>query len=77
VALLAAASTPLRRPGAEAWLAGRELDEASAREAAEQCVADLDPTGDIHGSGEYRRGLVEVMVRRALLKAAERARGGS
>jgi CO/xanthine dehydrogenase FAD-binding subunit len=77
VALLAAASTPLRRPGAEAWLVGRELDEMTAREAAEQCVAELDPTGDIHGSAEYRRGLVEVMVRRALLKAAERARGAS
>jgi CO/xanthine dehydrogenase FAD-binding subunit len=77
LALLAAASTPLRRPGAEAWLAGRELDEVNAREAAEQCVADLDPTGDIHGSAEYRRGLVEVMVRRALLKAAERAKGAS
>ena len=74
VALLAAASTPLRRPGAEAWLTGRELDEETAREAARQCVEDIDPTGDIHGSGEYRRGLVEVMVRRALVKAAERAK---
>jgi CO/xanthine dehydrogenase FAD-binding subunit len=77
VALLAAAPTPLRRPEAESWLAGRELDEAAAREAAALCVVDLDPTGDIHGSAEYRRGLVEVMVRRALLKAAERAKGAS
>ena len=74
IGLLAAAPTPLRRPEAEAWLAGRELDEETAREAAQQCVADLAPTGDIHGSSEYRRGLVEVMVRRALLKAVERAK---
>jgi CO/xanthine dehydrogenase FAD-binding subunit len=77
VGLLAAAPTPLRRPEVEAWLAGRELDEATAREAAERCAADIDPTGDIHGSAEYRRGLAEVMVRRALLTAIERARGGA
>jgi CO/xanthine dehydrogenase FAD-binding subunit len=74
IALLAAAPTPLRRPEAEAWLAGCELGEETAREAAARAVADIRPTGDIHGSSEYRRGLVEVMVRRALLKAAERAR---
>jgi CO/xanthine dehydrogenase FAD-binding subunit len=34
----------------------------------------VNPSGDIHGSGEYRRGLAEVMVRRALALAAERAR---
>ena len=75
LALLAAASTPLRRPAVEEWLIGREIDEATAREAAEQSMADLNPTGDIHGSAEYRRGLVQVMVRRALIKAAERAKG--
>jgi carbon-monoxide dehydrogenase medium subunit/6-hydroxypseudooxynicotine dehydrogenase subunit alpha len=77
IALLAAAPTPLRRPETEAWLVGRELDEATARGAAEQCVSGLHPTGDIHGSSEYRRGLAEVIVRRALLKAAERAKGGA
>lgn len=75
VALLAAASTPLRRPEAEAWLVGREIDEATACEASEICVADLHLTGDIHGSAEYRRGLIQVMVQRALLNASERAKG--
>jgi CO/xanthine dehydrogenase FAD-binding subunit len=75
LALLAAASTPLRRPTVEEWLIGREIDDATGREAAEQSMVDLNPTGDIHGSAEYRRGLVQVMVRRALIKAAERAKG--
>lgn len=77
IALLAAASTPLRRPEVEAWLAGRGIDEGTAAEAAERSVADIHPTGDIHGGGEYRRGLVQVMIRRALLKAAERAKGAA
>jgi CO/xanthine dehydrogenase FAD-binding subunit len=74
LALLAAAPTPLRRPAVEAWLPGRALDEATVAEAARQAAADVNPSGDIHGSGEYRRGLAEVMVRRALALAAERAR---
>jgi carbon-monoxide dehydrogenase medium subunit/6-hydroxypseudooxynicotine dehydrogenase subunit alpha len=73
VALLGAGSTPMRAPAAEEWLVGVKLDEANAAEAAARSIADVHPTGDIHGSAEYRRGLVEVMVKRALLRAAERA----
>jgi CO/xanthine dehydrogenase FAD-binding subunit len=75
IALLAAAPTPLRRSEAEAWLVGRELSEQTAAEAAAQATAEISPSGDIHGSSDYRKGLAEVLLRRALLKAAERARG--
>jgi CO/xanthine dehydrogenase FAD-binding subunit len=73
VALLAAGSTPMRVPEVEDWLVGLRVDEAAAAEAATRAVADVHPTGDIHGSAEYRRGLVGVMTRRALLQAAARA----
>jgi CO/xanthine dehydrogenase FAD-binding subunit len=73
IALLAAAPTPLRRPEAEASLAGPALDEATIAEAARLAAMDINPSGDIHGSSEYRKGLAEVMVRRALTRAAERA----
>lgn len=72
VALLAAGSTPLRAPAVEEWLVGTRIDEAVAAEAAAMAIADVHPTGDIHGSAEYRRRLVGVMVRRALLQAAGR-----
>jgi len=71
IALLAAAPTPLRAPRAERALAGRLPDEDAAREAAALAVAEIEPTGDIHGSTEYRRGLIEAMVRRAILAAAK------
>jgi CO/xanthine dehydrogenase FAD-binding subunit len=73
IALLAAGPRPLRAREAEAALAGRAVDEAAAADAAAVAVRDLHPTGDIHGSSDYRRGLVQAMVRRALLLAAERA----
>jgi CO/xanthine dehydrogenase FAD-binding subunit len=74
IALLAAAPTPLRAREAEQVLLGAELTEASAAEAAARAVVDVHPTGDIHGGSEYRHGLVQAMVRRAVLRAAERAK---
>jgi CO/xanthine dehydrogenase FAD-binding subunit len=74
IALLGAADTPLRADAAERALAGGPVDESSAAEAARLAVADIDPTGDIHGGSEYRKNLIEAMVRRGLLEAAGRAR---
>jgi carbon-monoxide dehydrogenase medium subunit/6-hydroxypseudooxynicotine dehydrogenase subunit alpha len=74
VALLAAAATPVRAHAAEQLLTGRRLDEETAREAAALAVEDVRPTGDIHGSSEYRRGLIEALTRRALLVAAGQAK---
>ncbi len=74
IALLAAASTPLRAAEAERVLVGHAPEEQIAREAAARAVADIAPSGDIHGGREYRRGLVEALVRQAILRAAERAK---
>ena len=74
LALLAAAPTPVRASEAERFLRGRALDEASVRETAALAVSGIAPTGDIHGSTEYRRGLIETLVRRALSAAAARAK---
>jgi carbon-monoxide dehydrogenase medium subunit/6-hydroxypseudooxynicotine dehydrogenase subunit alpha len=73
IGLLAAAPTPLRATAAEKSLVGSELDQAAAEAAASRAVEEIEPTGDIHGSTEYRTGLIEVMVRRAIVAAAERA----
>ena len=70
IALLGAADTPLRASEAEAELKGKRLNEDLAAEAARVATRDIEPTGDIHGSGKYRKRLIEAMVRRALLKAA-------
>jgi carbon-monoxide dehydrogenase medium subunit/6-hydroxypseudooxynicotine dehydrogenase subunit alpha len=75
--LLAAAATPVRATEAEEALVGERIDEAAAARAAKRAVADIQPTGDIHGSAEYRKDLVEVMARRAIVAAAERARNGA
>jgi carbon-monoxide dehydrogenase medium subunit/6-hydroxypseudooxynicotine dehydrogenase subunit alpha len=75
VALLGAGATPLLAREAGEALSGRRVDEAAAAEAAAAAVAGITPTGDIHGSAEYRRELIEVMARRAIEAAAARAHG--
>ncbi|HEY4278539.1 MAG TPA: xanthine dehydrogenase family protein subunit M [Conexibacter sp.] len=72
IALLGASDTPLRATEAEQALAGQQIDAETAAEAGELAVREVEPTGDIHGSGEYRRRLTATMVKRALLLAADR-----
>jgi CO/xanthine dehydrogenase FAD-binding subunit len=75
IALLGAAPTPVRAAEAESALIGSRVDDAAAVAAADEAIAEISPTGDIHGSAEYRRELCGVMVRRALAAAAARADG--
>jgi carbon-monoxide dehydrogenase medium subunit/6-hydroxypseudooxynicotine dehydrogenase subunit alpha len=77
VGLLAAAPTPVRASDTESMLVGERIDEALAVKAGERAAAGVQPTGDIHGSAEYRKRLIGVMARRAILAAAERAAGGA
>jgi carbon-monoxide dehydrogenase medium subunit/6-hydroxypseudooxynicotine dehydrogenase subunit alpha len=76
ISLLGAGPTPLRPGDAEAALVGGPVDLSTATEAARLAVRDASPTGDLHGSADYRRDLIETLTRRALLAAGERAGGG-
>jgi len=63
---------------AGAVLQNGSIDEASAAEVGRRASAAVDPPDAVHGSGAYRREMVAVYVRRALLAAAARAgRGGA
>jgi aerobic carbon-monoxide dehydrogenase medium subunit len=64
------------RPTAvEQALLGQPAQEEAVK-AAVQTVADgIDVQGDIHASPEYRAHLARVLTRRAVLQAAQRARG--
>jgi CO/xanthine dehydrogenase FAD-binding subunit len=72
IALLGAGPTPVRPAEAEVELLGRAPREAAAAAAAE-AVRGATPTGDLHGSADYRRGLIETLVQRAIHAATERA----
>ncbi|MCI0547971.1 MAG: xanthine dehydrogenase family protein subunit M [Candidatus Rokubacteria bacterium] len=75
IAMCGVGATPLRAPEAEAALAGGPIDDARLAEAAERAAAGAAPPSDVHASAGYRRKLVRHLVPRAVLAAAERARG--
>ena len=68
------APVPFRASKAEQVLAGAALDEAGIREAAEVAAAEAEPMSDPHGSANYRRKMVKVLVRRALLALTDESK---
>ena len=69
IALGGVAGSPVRAGNAEAALNGRPATTATVAAAAAAAADEVDPTGDIHGSADYRRDLVRAMVTRALDQA--------
>ncbi len=74
VALAAVAPTPLLVSEAGEFLAGRVVSESVIREAASIAQAAAKPISDMRGTAEQRRRLAQVLARRALNAAVERAR---
>ena len=66
IAVGGVAGTPVRLPEAERELIGAAPTAEAFATAAAAGAAAVDPAGDIHGSGEYRRDLVRVLTERAL-----------
>ena len=66
--------TPVKAAKAEAFLRGKKLDAAAIRQAAQLAADEADPTSDLRGPAEYKKGLVKELTQRALTRALERAR---
>jgi aerobic carbon-monoxide dehydrogenase medium subunit len=66
-------ATPIKAIKAEGALLGKKLDEAAIAHAAELAAGEAQPSSDLRGPEEYKRGLVKELTRRALIRARERA----
>jgi carbon-monoxide dehydrogenase medium subunit len=69
--------TPIKAKQAEAFLNGKQLDDATIQQAAELAASESQPMDDIRGSADYKRDLVRVLTARALATALNRAKGGA
>jgi carbon-monoxide dehydrogenase medium subunit len=63
-------SRPVRLKTAEAALAGRTVDEATILAVAALADDGLDVAEDIHAPADYRSALLQVLLERALRRAA-------
>jgi len=74
IALGASAPTPIRAKQAEAVLRGKKITDVLLKEAGEIASTEAEPISDIYASEEYRRELVEVLVKRVGKEALARAK---
>lgn len=73
IALGAVAPTPRRAPQAEALLRGQKLTPALMRQAAQAACSVAQPIDDLRASAAYRLEILQVLVRRGLELALQRA----
>jgi carbon-monoxide dehydrogenase medium subunit len=65
--------TPVRAKRAEALLIGKILNAELTREASALASQECSPIGDLRGSEEYKRAIVNALVRRATDAAYKKA----
>jgi carbon-monoxide dehydrogenase medium subunit len=70
IVLGAVAPTPLRARNSEALLEGKILTEELAAQVGDEAARESKPISDVRSSAEYRRAMVGVMTKRAILNAA-------
>ena len=75
IGVTGAAAGPFRATAAERALAGTRGDASAIAAAAAKAADGVTMLSDLTASSEFRRQLVIVHARRALERAAERARG--
>ena len=75
IALSTVAPNPVRACEAEEFLTGALLNEETFRKAGSIAQAHVSPRTSFRSTAKYRREMVGVFVRRALLKALERIQG--
>jgi carbon-monoxide dehydrogenase medium subunit len=70
IVLGAVAPTPIRARRSEALLEGKILTEELAAKVGDEAAGESKPISDVRSSADYRRAMVGVMTKRALLNAA-------
>jgi carbon-monoxide dehydrogenase medium subunit len=73
IGLTNAGPTPVKAAGAEAFLAGKQLDDETIREAARLAAQAANPSADLRRSAEYKRDMVRVLTGRAIRLALARS----
>jgi len=66
-------ATPIKARKAEDFLQGKELDSANIAQAAQLAAGEAQPSSDLRGPAEYKKGLIQELTKRALVRAGERA----
>jgi carbon-monoxide dehydrogenase medium subunit len=75
IAIGAAAPTVFRAVKAEASFTGQKITPELIHDAAETAAGETQPITDLRSTATYRKEMARVLVKRALEKALEKAKG--
>jgi carbon-monoxide dehydrogenase medium subunit len=75
IGMMGVGETAMRAIDAESILTGQILSDELMDEAVASIRAAVEPNTDLHASSDYRRHLVGVLARRAIVSAWQRAGG--
>ncbi len=67
--------TPIKATAAENFLRGKKVDAAVIDQAAQLAADAAEPSADLRGPAEFKKGIVKEYTRRGLRRAIERAGG--
>ena len=75
IAIGGASPAPIRLNEIETALIGTNLEDNLIHSETARLAEFIDPQGDIHADAAYRRRVVRVMTKRALVSARDQAKG--
>ena len=73
IGLTNAGPTPIRAKNSEDLLIGKKPDAALIAQAAQLAMDTAQPSADLRGPAEYKKGLVKELTKRAITRALDRA----
>jgi len=74
IGLTNAGPKPVKAKKAEEFLKGKKLEASVVDQAAQLASEEAQPSSDLRGPAEYKKGLVKELTKRAIAKAVERAK---
>jgi carbon-monoxide dehydrogenase medium subunit len=75
IGLTNVSAIPMRAKAAEAALTGKQATDDVLEAAGRAAAGECKPSPDLRGQVDYKRDLVRVLIKRAVRRAIERARG--
>jgi len=72
IGLTAVNNVAVRAKGAEEELLGKKINDEVIEKASNRAMESANPTSDLRGSAEYKKKMVKVLTKKAILNALKR-----
>jgi carbon-monoxide dehydrogenase medium subunit len=74
IVLAAVGPTPLRAKRAEEVIEGKKIEDGIVEKTAQSAVEEAQPISDVRSSVEYRREMVRIFTKQAIIQSLEQAK---